>query len=202
MPVDFVAHANALPSPDPVGAPCTSHLEVYLDPRLEGPPPTRSSASAQSWNSYQGLVQQARSICAGCPLLTECLYEAVVHSDIAGYVACTTPPERQAIRRHLGVTLQTEDMDAVAGARTARGPVEHAEVLRVRAAYPDDSLGMLARRLGCSLSTVKRHMRRARAEVPSQRTEPGVPEQRPAPTMESVFDAFELVVEDRHLRSA
>ena len=42
-------------------------------------------------------------------------------------------------------------------------PVDHDEVIRLRAANPDESLERLAQRLGCSLSTIKRHLRRERS---------------------------------------
>jgi len=84
-------------------------------------------------------------------------------------------------------------------------------VLAARAAFPDDSLEALAHRLDCSLSTVKRHLRRARKETaPSEGsgasgTRTGVagaePDDRPAPrtpgvpTVDDVLDAFDVVVD-------
>ena len=32
--------------------------------------------------------------CAGCPLMVECLYRAVVEMDVSGFVACTTESDR------------------------------------------------------------------------------------------------------------
>ncbi len=55
-------------------------------------------------------------------------------------------------------------------------PVDHAEILRLRRAYPDESLEKLARRLGCSLSTVKRHLRQERRQ-PSR---PAAPTRKPS----------------------
>ena len=52
-----------------------------------------------------------------CPLLADCLYKAVVQTDVSGYVGCTTPKERVAIRKVLGVKVETEDFDSFAGAR-------------------------------------------------------------------------------------
>jgi hypothetical protein len=47
-------------------------------------------------------------------------------------------------------------------------------------------------RLGCSLSTVKRHLRRARrGQSPAAK----VPRQRP--TMDAVLDAFDTVIESK-----
>ena len=154
-PVDRVASGEAsLPSP------CAVDIDLYLHPLLEEPP-ARSSATKETWAAHEALVARARAACAGCPLLADCLYKAVVHTDVAGYVGCTTPLERRAIRRRIGISVQVEDLDAYAGTRGDRQPVEHDDVLRMRAAHPDDSLETLAERLECSLSTVKRHLRRA-----------------------------------------
>ena len=53
--------------------------------------------------------------------------------------------------------------------------VDHDELLRLRNAHPDESLERLARRLGCSLSTVKRHMRKERRSPSVRRAEPVKP---------------------------
>lgn len=127
--------------------PCATHLDLYL-PRC-----SRSRPSVRRPN---------RSSCATCPLLADCLYKAVVQIDVSGYVGCTTPRERRAIRKLIGVKIESEDFDSLAGARGERQPVDHEDVLRARSQHPDDSLEALAARLDCSLSTVKRHLRRAR----------------------------------------
>lgn len=185
-----------------VASPCAVDVELYLHPLLEEPP-ARSSADPATWTEYEGLVARARRSCAGCPLLADCLYKAVVHTDVSGYVGCTTPNERRAIRKRVGISVRAEDLDAYAGTRGDRQPVEHDDVLRMRAAHPDDSLETIAERLGCSLSTVKRHLRRARRESAAGPTGPtGQPEDVAAPTMDQVFEAFEAVVEDPRSGSA
>src|SRR6478735_3924495 len=175
-----------------VASPCAVDVELYLHPLLEEPP-ARSSADKQTWATYVSLVVRARRSCAACPLLADCLYKAVVHTDVAGYVGCTTPLERRAIRRRVGISVPAEDLDTYAGTRGDRQPVEHDDVLRMRAAHPDDSLETLAERLGCSLSTVKRHLRRARREAAVDGTAES--EQVELPTMDQVFEAFEAVVD-------
>lgn len=192
MPVDSVTDARGRSRPDRAVTPCSVETDLYLHPLLEEPP-VRYTADRDTWGTYQGLVEQARAACAGCPLLVECLYKAVVQSDISGYVGCTTPKERTRIRRRLGVKVEAEDLDAAAGARGNRRPVDPAEVARARAAYPDDSLEALALRLDCSLSTVKRHLRRARSAAE--------PETSRQPTVEEVLDAFDHVVEARRTRT-
>ena len=63
-------------------------------------------------------------------------------------------------------------------------------MLRLRTQYPNDSLESLAMRLGCSLSTVKRHLRRARrGQSPAAKTP------RPRPKVSAVLDAFDTVID-------
>ncbi len=172
--------------------PCSTNVDLYLHPLLEEPP-VRSSVSTETWQGYEELAAAARASCAACPILADCMYKAVAQTDVSGYVGCTSARERAAIRRVLGVQVEAEDVDALAGTRGARQPVDHDDVLRMRAAHPDDSLEMLAARLECSLSTVKRHLRRARN--PSSPDERRSVERRRLPSMDEVFDAFEQVVE-------
>src|SRR5699024_9164053 len=125
--------------------PCATEVDLYLHPLLETPP-TASTASKQTWEEYLALVDQVHAHCSGCPVLDECLYKAVVHVDVSGYVAATTAKERRAIRRKLGIEVKREDFDTYAGARTSGKPVEQEDVLRLRVQYPDDSLEQLADR--------------------------------------------------------
>ncbi len=176
-----------------VATPCADDIHLYRNPLLEEPP-AQATASDDTWAEYEALVSRARASCASCPQLADCLYTAVVQTDVAGYVGCTTPQEREAIRDTVGVSVCPEDMDSYSGARGQRQPVQHAEVVRLRGQHPDESLEWVAERLGCSLSTVKRHLRRARAEGArgrSERRESAVA----LPTMDAVFEAFEEVVE-------
>lgn len=194
MPVDSIADAKGRSTPEPAVTPCSVDIDLYLHPLLEEPP-VQYRTDKETWQAYQRLVDRAREACAGCPLLVECLYKAVVQRDISGYVGCTTPKERNRIRQKLGVKVEPEDFDAASGARGTRRPVDPDEVIRARAAYPDDSLDALARRLDCSLSTVKRHLRKARSGAAE-------PERTTAPTVEDVLDAFDHVVEARRTRTA
>ena len=89
--------------------------------------------------------------------------------DVAGYVGGTTPAQRARIRGRLRITVAPEDFDTLAGVTGGHRQVDHDEVVRLRHAHPDESLETLAHRLGCSLSTVKRHLRRERNQ-PSPRT--------------------------------
>jgi DnaJ-domain-containing protein 1 len=179
--------------PAPEGPPaCAADPGLYLDPLLESPP-SRSRVTKAVWQDYRERLTRVRDACAACHMFVDCLYSAVVQVDVAGYVGCTTPPERRRIRDLLGVSVSPEDLDAVAGVRGERRPVDHDTVLATRAAYPDDSLEQLAARLECSLSTVKRHLRRARGgDDAGERPQPNRTD---VPSVDDVLDAFDAVVE-------
>lgn len=172
--------------------PCAAQPQLYLDEMLDNPP-VQSKVAKAVWAEYRERLETVRNACAGCPLFIDCLYRAVVHVDVSGYVGCTTARERRRIRRMLGVSVQTEDFDAIAGVRAEGKPIDHQTVLSTRAAFPADSLESIAERLGCSLSTVKRHLRRAReAEAAPARPEP---KRKNVPTVDDVLDCFDSVVE-------
>nr|WP_281370015.1 WhiB family transcriptional regulator [Naumannella cuiyingiana] len=139
---------------------CASRPELFQHPLVEEPP--TSSAPQSVRREYSVLVNEARAVCAACPLRRDCLYDAVVKHDVAGFVAGTTEMERRMIRRQLDVTVEAEDLDTMAGVFRSGRRIDHDEVVRLRQANPHESLEMLARRLDCSLSTVKRHLRRHR----------------------------------------
>jgi hypothetical protein len=111
-------------------------------------------------------------------LIIDCLYRAIVDYDFAGYVAGTTPGQRAQIRRQLDITVEPEDFDSLAGVTRRHRQVNDGEVVRLRNGNPHESLETLALRLGCSLSTVKRHLRRERREpvVRAPSAKPTVPE--------------------------
>lgn len=160
----------------PTGPACARLPRVFQDPLLEEPPAT--GAPGEDRRRYTALVAGAQDACRSCPLVVDCLYRAVVEHDVAGYVGGTTARQRVEIRRRLGVVVQPEDFDTLAGVLGRSGPVDHDEVLRVRAAHPDETLEVLAVRLGCSLSTVKRHLRRERRQPSAPRPVPVRPSRR------------------------
>lgn len=167
---------------------CSARADIFQHRLLEEPPP--ASAARRTRERYEQLVREAKTLCASCPLFTDCLYNAVAEHDISGFVAGTTAAQRRSMRNLLDVEVQADDFDQLAGARGTRRPVSHEEVLRLRAQYPNDSLESLAMRLGCSLSTVKRHLRRARrGQSPASKA----PRRRPE--VAAVLDAFDAVVD-------
>jgi hypothetical protein len=168
------------------GPACASRPEVFQDPLVEDPP--RGGLTRADRERQTRLVAQARATCETCPLLSTCLYDAVVRHDVAGFVGGTTVRQRNEIRRRLGIVVEAEDLDTLAGVIGGTRQIDHDEVLRLRRANPDETLEQLAQRLGCSLSTIKRHLRRERQEPTARRTV-----SRPMPTQ--VLQVTSAVVE-------
>lgn len=160
------------PAVDPERPACAVRPELFLDPLLESEPP--ASASVRIRRHYAALVATATEVCASCPILDACLYRAVVEYDVAGFVAGTTERQRAAVRARLGIAVPPEDLDNLAGVATGQRQVDHDEVLRLRRAHPEETLDRIARRLGCSLSTVKRHLRQERAQPSASGSSPPV----------------------------
>lgn len=129
------------------------------------------------WGEQGAARARAAAVCAECPLARQCLYDAVVRFDVAGFVAGTTPQERRAIRARAGVRVESENFDTAAGVTAGGRPVDRDEVLRLRRVNPDETLEQLAQRLGCSTSTVKRHLRKVRAGATIERPARRVPTQ-------------------------
>lgn len=149
------------------GPACAARPEIFQDPLVEDPP--RGLDRADRERQAQ-LLAQARATCGECPLRTACLYDAVVRHDVAGLAGGTTARQRNEIRRRLDIVVEPEDLDTLAGVVGGARQIDHDEVLRLRRAHPDETLEQLASRLGCSLSTVKRHLRRERSEPTARRT--------------------------------
>lgn len=51
---------------------------------------------------YRRQVEEARAVCAWCPVRTACLEHALSAGEDAGVWAGTTPDERRAMRRRAG----------------------------------------------------------------------------------------------------
>ena len=141
-------------------AACIDQPAVFQHELLEDPGTARRDAGSQ--RTLTLLTGRAAAICADCPLFSSCLYQAVVDHDVAGFAAGTTAAQRTQIRVALGIKVEAEDFDAFAGVVRGARQLNGDEIVRLRQANPHESLETLALRLGCSLSTVKRHLRRAR----------------------------------------
>lgn len=165
--------------------PCLRASEIFQHPLVEEPPTGRDDLAAR-------LAARAIALCESCPLMEQCLYTSVVEHDVAGVTGGTTPLQRTRIRRLLGVRVEREDLTDFAGTTREGRRLTHADVARARRADPDATLETIAERLGCSLSTVKRHLRQARAEA--KPTLSRVPSR---PTLAAVLAARLIVVGDR-----
>ncbi|GAA1391444.1 WhiB family transcriptional regulator [Luteococcus peritonei] len=179
---------------------CIDLASAFQHPLLEEP---GAPANARERHEQLMLQRKAERACLECPLLQRCLYRAVVEHDVAGYVAGTTPRQRAEIRARLGVRVAPEDLDSFTGAAASHRQIDPSDVLRMRTANPHESLETLANRLGCSLSTVKRHLRRARTEA----LEPREPMGQVRPSLEQVLHATRVVLgsprrENRDSRAA
>ena len=122
--------------------PCVKFASLFQDPLLEDE--AASVGTAADLRAQAALMARAASLCGECPL------------------AGTTESQRREIRSRLDVTVTPEDLDIFAGVSSGRN-FDHAEIHRLRQANPNQSLSTIAARVGCSVSTVKRHLRRADA---------------------------------------
>jgi len=169
---------------------CVSHGQLFQHPLLED---AGASLPVEQRRQRAVMANRASALCAECPLHDRCLYDAVVKFDVSGVAAGTTPSQRAGIRARLGWRVEPESFDALLGVASSQH-IEHDEIMRVRRANPQESLTQLADRLGCSLSTVKRHLRQERnSDGTPQSTRHAVP-----PSLEQVKQAYMDVVGDRH----
>lgn len=164
--------------------PCTTTPEVFQHPLIED---GRTPANTAERRELAHLTTSAQSACGDCPMMRQCLYQAVVEHDVAGIAGGTTARQRAAIRSKLGIRVEAEDFEGLLG--LGAGRIDSHELLRQRMAHPHESLEQLAKRIGCSLSTIKRHLRRARSHQPEPRL------QSVRPSVEQVLHATQLVVE-------
>jgi hypothetical protein len=169
--------------------PCTFDPEVYLDEELHSPT-AQTDISATEWETLSIKRATAHRQCAGCPMMIDCLYRAVVEVDVSGYAACTTEAERHHIRRQLGIEVHQPNLTPYGAARVGGGPVSHEAVMTARHAYPKDTCHQLADRLGCSTSTIKRHLRRAREQKLGDALQTS-PTAASRPTVDDVLDCFD-----------
>lgn len=170
---------------------CVDNSDLFHSPLLEE---GTTAVTVDHRRQQLLMIRKAENLCVDCPLMVDCLYRAVVQHDVAGFCAGTTARQRAEMRQRLGIRVEPENLDSFAGASSGH-QVDHAEVLRLRQANPTDSLESLAQRLGCSLSTVKRHLRKARrGETVGRPTKLA----RVQPSVEQVLHAYREVVVARN----
>lgn len=150
-----ITTANRVPA-------CALLTELFQHPYLEE---DASPGNAEQRRLHASLTARATEVCASCPFFGDCLEVAVSGHDVAGFAAATTTRQRTRIRNLLGVRVSPDDMDAMIGILSSGRQIATHDVVRLRRAHPDEPLDFIAQSLGCSLSTVKRHLRRARAEA-------------------------------------
>ena len=80
-------------------------------------------------------ARQAKSVCAGCPVLEECMEYAVADPELSGVWGGTTSRERREIRRERGTTSRMARVKTPAACGTASGYNRH----RVLQEEPCDS---------------------------------------------------------------
>lgn len=141
---------------DEIQTPCMIFPNIYLNPLLDD---TQSVGKQASRREQAMLRTQADKLCASCPVQAQCLTDAVTRFDVSGFVAGTTKRQRQEIRHRLGVVVHEDDFDAYAGVNSGR-QFDRNEIYRLRVANPNEPLSAIAARVGCSVSTIKRHLRR------------------------------------------
>ncbi|WP_051209554.1 WhiB family transcriptional regulator [Propionicicella superfundia] len=176
----------------PIGSrtPCVEFAALFQHRLVEDPAP--ASAPVEMRRRSLMMTRKAQHLCTQCPVMAQCLYDAVVRFDVAGYAGGATAKQRAEIRVRLGIRVAYENFGSMAGVAAGRRQVDHDEVLRLHNANPEASLETIAVRLGCSLSTVKRHMRQARmAAAVAERAAP-----EPLPEMAEVLTAYRAIVTD------
>lgn len=115
MPADGGPGPHGYPHDSPMAAAraavpeCAQHQDVFLHELMTTPP--RPQEPEPLHQRYAALAGAARNVCAACPLLDLCLYEAVVISDVPGYVAATNHAERQRIREQLDLPTPAPHQD-------------------------------------------------------------------------------------------
>ncbi len=177
---------------DHVDAPPCTREPAFLDERLHDWSDAATRDRGRRARAELGpVIAAARRGCASCPMLVDCLYRAVVEVDVSGFVACTTETERAALRDSLGISVDAGPQGLYGAVRLGVGPVDHEAVLAARRAHPKDTCQQLAERLGCSTSTIKRHLRRARAAAASAQDTPSAI--RTTPSVDDVLDAFDAL---------
>lgn len=160
---------------------CVAEATLFQHPCVEDGVPPRTPADAS-------LRARAAAVCRSCPLAARCLYDAVVGHDVAGIAGGTTPHQRRQIRALLGLPAASRGLDVVPGVGRPGRPVSREEILRLRRAHPQATLEQIAGRLGCSASTIKRHLREERTGHSDLSVPPG-----PPPSLRAVLDAAATV---------
>ena len=77
---------------------CANLRAVFQHPLLEG---DSTAATPDDQQLERTLQARARAACSTCPLFEQCLENAILDHDVAGFAAGTTPRQRSRIRSYL-----------------------------------------------------------------------------------------------------
>lgn len=145
----------------PGQTPCQANSLIYM-----------SVLSDTGHPQYADAVTAGRIMCKSCPQFAACLRDTLTGPDVDGFVAGTTPAERDRLRDMLKVTKATVNIDGLLGAdaREPRAAVDLDVLAATLRRYPTESHREISERLSCSPETVKRRSREALARpVPGSR---------------------------------
>jgi len=82
--------------------PCVKFASLFQNPLLEDETSVETAADIRT---QAALAAHAAKLCGECPLRAQCLTDAVVSYDVAGFVAGTTEPQRREIRARLALPV-------------------------------------------------------------------------------------------------
>lgn len=146
---------------------CTTHADLFRlledlsgigvdDEMLDG---DQLAMFSDEEADFRDALNEARELCAACPLLESCLFAAVSDHAVKGIVAGTTETDRDRLRSHLGLKpFPEEDNDIYLMVRRAHDEVDPEKVAAMTAAG-EMTQAEMAETLGCSTRTVRRKQR-------------------------------------------
>lgn len=162
------APAASIEQPQSHQTPCVQDPHLYL-------------VELDPANRHPGRIAQerARTLCQQrCPRFIECLSDALVGPDTAGFVAGTTPSDRVALRDAMNLTQRSVEVGQYNGEGPSHGQeVDYALMDQVIHDNPGATRAQIAEMVGCSATSVKRYLadpekRRAKAQSAPQTTAP------------------------------
>lgn len=199
-PIDFMpTHVGGHPIAEPRGGQlwCESNMGLFTT-LLEVKPP---AADRAAMHAYREGIDVARDMCSRlCPRFEECLKAATTGPPIDGFVAGTTPSERQRHREHLRVEATPEIVnDRFVGLEGMRKPAtDYNAIDATIQRMPHASAAQIAMLVAASTSTVKRR-KRALAEQDAgdgdAATTAGPEVAEVGPSMEAHVDTYYLIRE-------
>ncbi|MFI5752930.1 WhiB family transcriptional regulator [Streptomyces sp. NPDC051644] len=146
---------------------CTNHADLFQlledlsgigvgDAMLDG---DQLAMFSEEEADFRKALDEARALCAACPLLESCLFAAVTDHAVKGIVAGTTESDRDRLRSRLGLKpFADEDTDIYLMVRRTQDEVDPEKVAAMTEAGVLTQVEM-AEALSCSTRTVRRKQR-------------------------------------------